>query len=64
MTILEVNPLLLGGLPAGLVIISTKRKQRIGDLLAGTLVVPNEIDWDQHSTQAPAKPELASETAE
>ena len=35
----EANPLLLGGLPAGLAIISSQRKQRIGDLLAGTLVV-------------------------
>jgi uncharacterized RDD family membrane protein YckC len=37
--ILEVNPLLLGGLPAGIAILSTKRKQRIGDLLADTMVV-------------------------
>ena len=42
----EVNPILLGGLPAGLVVISTERKQRIGDLLAGTLVVPNNLVWD------------------
>lgn len=37
--ILEVNPLLFGGLPAGIAILSTKRKQRLGDLLAGTIVV-------------------------
>ena len=37
--ILEANPLLLGGLPAGIAILSTKRKQRLGDLLAGTVVV-------------------------
>lgn len=37
--ILEVNPLLLGGLPAGVAILTTKRKQRIGDLLARTIVV-------------------------
>ena len=39
--IIEVNPLLFGGLPAGIVILSTTRKQRIGDLLANTVVVSN-----------------------
>jgi uncharacterized RDD family membrane protein YckC len=43
--VIEVNPLLLGGLPAGLVIISTERKQRIGDLLAGTVVVSIDVKW-------------------
>ena len=47
--IFEVNPLLLGGLPAGLVIIASQRKQRIGDLLAGTLVVSNRLIWDSTS---------------
>jgi uncharacterized RDD family membrane protein YckC len=37
--IVEINPLLLGGLPAGIAILCTKRRQRIGDLLAGTVVV-------------------------
>ena len=38
--VVEVNPILLGGvLPAGIIIISSRRKQRIGDLLAGTVVV-------------------------
>src|SRR5450432_419989 len=37
--ILEVNPLLLGGIPAGIAISSSKRKQRLGDMLAGTVVV-------------------------
>src|SRR5262245_43102344 len=37
--IVEINPLLLGGLPAGIAILYTKRRQRIGDLLAGTVVV-------------------------
>ena len=41
--VIEVNPLLLGGLPAGLVIISTERKQRIGDLLAGTIVISADV---------------------
>jgi len=50
--IFEVNPLLLGGLPAGLVIIYSERKQRIGDLLAGTLVVSNQLHWDSSSEAA------------
>jgi uncharacterized RDD family membrane protein YckC len=50
--VIEVNPLLMGGLPAGLVVISTERKQRIGDLLAGTLVVPSNLVWDLESDQA------------
>jgi uncharacterized RDD family membrane protein YckC len=44
--ILEVNPLLLGGLPAGIAIISSEQKQRIGDVLAGTVVVSNKLKWD------------------
>lgn len=47
--IVEVNPLLLGGLPAGLVIIASERKQRIGDLLAGTLVVSSQLQWEHDS---------------
>lgn len=45
--ILEVNPLLLGGLPAGIAILSSDRKQRIGDMLAGTVVVSNRLRWDE-----------------
>jgi uncharacterized RDD family membrane protein YckC len=57
--ILEVNPLLLGGLPAGLVIIASERKQRIGDILAGTLVVSTASQWDDNSVQpASAEPML------
>jgi uncharacterized RDD family membrane protein YckC len=37
--LLEVNPLLFGAIPAGIAILATKRRQRIGDLLAGTVVV-------------------------
>jgi uncharacterized RDD family membrane protein YckC len=36
--IFEVNPLLIGGLPASLFIIFSRRKQRIGDILAKTVV--------------------------
>jgi uncharacterized RDD family membrane protein YckC len=35
----EANPLLFGGLPAGVAILASKRNQRLGDLAAGTLVV-------------------------
>ncbi|HSE24196.1 MAG TPA: RDD family protein [Pyrinomonadaceae bacterium] len=49
--IIEVNPLLLGGLPAGLVIIASQRKQRIGDMLAGTVVVSNKLIWESDSTE-------------
>jgi uncharacterized RDD family membrane protein YckC len=49
--LVEVNPLLLGGLPAGLVIIASERKQRIGDLLAGTLVVSTALQWDDNSVE-------------
>jgi uncharacterized RDD family membrane protein YckC len=37
--VVEANPLLLGGLPAGVAILASERNQRIGDLVAGTLVV-------------------------
>ena len=49
--IVEVNPLLLGGLPAGLVIIASSRRQRIGDMLAGTVVVSNKLIWDSSSLE-------------
>ena len=49
--VFEVNPLLLGGLPAGLVVIASKRKQRIGDLLAGTVVVSNKLIWNSDSIE-------------
>jgi uncharacterized RDD family membrane protein YckC len=56
--IVEVNPLLLGGLPAGLVIIGSERKQRIGDLLAGTLVVSAASQWDDN----PVEPALLQDS--
>jgi uncharacterized RDD family membrane protein YckC len=37
--IVEVNPILFGGLPAAFVIISTPRNQRVGDGLADALVI-------------------------
>lgn len=38
--IIEVNPLVLGGLPAAACILWSRDKQRLGDKVAGTVVVP------------------------
>ncbi|HKP78081.1 MAG TPA: RDD family protein [Phenylobacterium sp.] len=38
--LVEANPFLLGGIPAGLVAALTPNHQRLGDLAAGTYVVP------------------------
>jgi len=38
--LVEVNPFLAGGLPAGLTVWLTRGNQRLGDLAAGTYVVP------------------------
>lgn len=35
----EVNPLLLGGVPAGIIVLLSKKRQRLGDLLAETYVI-------------------------
>lgn len=52
--LVEVNPLLFGGIPAGIVIMSTQRNQRIGDLLAGTVVVSDTLNWDcEDSDESP-----------
>ena len=37
--IVEVNPFLIGALPAAICILASERRQRIGDMLAGTVVV-------------------------
>jgi len=37
--LLEVNPVLLGVLPGGIAVLVTERNQRLGDVVAGTLVV-------------------------
>jgi uncharacterized RDD family membrane protein YckC len=36
--LVEVNPLLLGALPAGVLILASSNRQRLGDMLAGTVV--------------------------
>jgi uncharacterized RDD family membrane protein YckC len=37
--LVEVNPILLGGLPAAIAVAASKRRQRLGDMLAQTYVV-------------------------
>jgi uncharacterized RDD family membrane protein YckC len=37
--VLELNFFILGGIPAAIAIVFSRRKQRIGDMMAGTLVV-------------------------
>jgi uncharacterized RDD family membrane protein YckC len=54
--VIEVNPILLGGLPAGLIILSSERKQRLGDILAGTVVVSDKTEWDIVNTPTKAAP--------
>jgi uncharacterized RDD family membrane protein YckC len=38
----EVNPVLLGGIPAGIIVLSTKARQRLGDIVAVTFVLRAE----------------------
>lgn len=51
--VIEVNPALFGAIPAGLVLISTERKQRIGDILAGTVVVSDKLIWTADDASEP-----------
>lgn len=37
--VFEVNPLLAGGIPAAIAVAVTKKRQRLGDMVAGTYVV-------------------------
>lgn len=37
--LIETNPLLFGGLPAGIIVLATSKKQRLGDMAADTYVV-------------------------
>ena len=41
--VLDANPFFLGGLPAVGFVLLTKKNQRLGDLLAGTVVTRTEI---------------------
>lgn len=54
--LLETNPALLGGLPAGLVVISSGRNQRLGDMAAGTVVVSDKLMWKGTETMLETDP--------
>jgi uncharacterized RDD family membrane protein YckC len=42
----EANPILVGELPAALCVIFSRNRQRFGDKVAGTVVVPvKQIVW-------------------
>ena len=38
--LIEVNPFLIGGIPAGIFVLATPKRQRLGDLVANTYVLP------------------------
>lgn len=38
----EVNPFLLGGIPAGIAVNYSKARQRLGDMVANTYVIPRK----------------------
>ena len=40
--LLEINPLLVGGIPAGIAVYSSKSRQRVGDAMAKTFVLADE----------------------
>ena len=49
--LIELNPALCGALPAGIAILTTRRRQRLGDLLANTVVVSSKLRWDAAASQ-------------
>jgi Predicted membrane protein/domain len=49
MRILEANPILFGGLPAGLLVATSTSRQRMGDSLAGTVVVPKDVSISEET---------------
>jgi uncharacterized RDD family membrane protein YckC len=49
--LIEVNPILVGGLPAGIAVIASRSKQRLGDMVARTYVL---LDRDARQLQLPA----------
>ena len=54
--ILETNPIVAGGAPAGIVCLLTENNQRLGDIIAGTIVVRAE---DVRSLQRREEDDLA-----
>jgi uncharacterized RDD family membrane protein YckC len=51
--LIEVNPFLVGGLPAGIAVLLSRSKQRLGDMLARTYVIKT-VDYHdlQHASSA------------
>jgi uncharacterized RDD family membrane protein YckC len=49
--LIEVNPFLVGGAPAGLVVLISKENRRLGDMAASTFVLPVK-DIEQFHRQA------------
>lgn len=47
--IFEANPILFGGLPAGLMVATSTTRQRMGDVLAGTVVVSKDISISEET---------------
>lgn len=58
----DTNPLLVGGLPAGICVLATRKKQRLGDMAADTYVV-NVKDLKPAGTAATAVAIAASAAA-
>lgn len=50
--VFEANPLLLGYFPGALVVACSARKQRLGDMVAGTVVVRRETLTPEHALGA------------
>ncbi|MCP3958118.1 MAG: RDD family protein [bacterium] len=55
--VVEVNPILLGGLPAGLMIVTTKSRQRLGGKLSNTVVVRKD---DLRAAARNSQPEVSA----
>ena len=47
--LLEVNPVLFGAIPGGLAVTWSKRKQRLGDMLARTVVIRRDALTGEHA---------------
>lgn len=47
--ILETNPILFGGLPAALLVAMSTSRQRMGDSLAGTVVVSKDVSISEET---------------
>jgi len=52
MRLVDANPVLLGALPGAVFIMTTRRRQRLGDLLARTLVVTRTAEDQTRATIA------------